>query len=309
MSYIKKANGNELKMVILDLAGTTVDYGSCAPAAAFVELFARHNISISREQARGPMGMNKQEHIKALAENEEVAVQWHSIFGRSFNDHDLDLLYDEFVPLQLNILEKYGELIPGTLEAQHYFRARGIRIGVTTGYSREMAKKVLSYMEEQGFIPDVSVCSSDVAEGRPAPWMAITAARCLGIDSPESVVKIGDTIVDIEAGLNAGMWSIGVAKTGNMLGLSLEDQWELPEWEINHRLEEARMRMINTGAHAVIDSISDAPITIEQINTGLAKRKKTGIKSTNRFWITHIHSRLNTETPNKSIPKNQVKSA
>jgi len=55
-----------VKAVIFDLAGTTVDYGSCAPAGAFIELFRRHNIEISNKQARGPMAMHKRDHIKIL---------------------------------------------------------------------------------------------------------------------------------------------------------------------------------------------------------------------------------------------------
>jgi phosphonoacetaldehyde hydrolase len=75
MSYINTVSCNEIKMVILDMAGTTVDYGSCAPAAAFVELFDRHGISLSLGKAREPMGMNKRDHIKALAADQSVAHQ------------------------------------------------------------------------------------------------------------------------------------------------------------------------------------------------------------------------------------------
>jgi phosphonoacetaldehyde hydrolase len=287
MLYINTGSCNEIKMVILDLAGTTVDYGSCAPAAALKELFAWHGISLYLEKARGPMGMHKRDHIKALATDEKVANQWHQVYGRPFNNKDLEQLYQEFIPLQLNILEKHGLLIPGTLEAQHYFRAKGIKIGVTTGYCREISEIVLKQMEKQGFEPDVMVCSSDVAGGRPAPWMAITAAQKLGIDTPEAVVKIGDTEVDIAAGLNAGMWSVGVVKTGNMLGLTLEEQWTLPEWELHSRLEEARMKMANTGAHEVIDSIADAPFTVEKINVRLANRKKSksSLSTATPYWV------------------------
>jgi phosphonoacetaldehyde hydrolase len=143
MTYLDSESCNEIKMVILDLAGTVVDYGSCAPVAALVELFGRQGISLSLEKARGPMGMHKRDHIKALAGDEGVAGQWLQLYGRPFTDKDLEKLYREFIPLQLEILEKHGLLIPGTLEAQHYFRASGIKIGITTGYCREMMEIVL----------------------------------------------------------------------------------------------------------------------------------------------------------------------
>lgn len=290
MSYIDTGNRIKIQMVILDLAGTTVDYGCCAPAAAFVELFERHGISLSLEKAREPMGMNKKDHIKTLAADQWVASQWQQIHNRPFNANDLEQLYLEFIPLQLNILEKHGLLIPGTLEAQHYFHAKGIKVGVTTGYCREMMEIILTQMAKQGFEPDVSVCSSDVSNGRPAPLMAITAAQKMGIDTPEALVKIGDTEPDISAGLNAGMWSVGVTKTGNMLGLALKEQWELPEWELYDRLEEARMRMIRSGAHYVTESIADTPLIIEEINTRLSYRKKTGSLKTNPHWINRNHT-------------------
>jgi len=107
----------------------------------------------------------------------------------------------------------------------------------------------------------------------------------LGIDIPEAVVKIGDTELDIAAGLNAGMWSVGVVKTGNMLGLTLEEQWALPEWELHSRLEEARIKMANSGAHDVIDSIADAPFTVEKIDARLAKRKKSRLSKAAPYWV------------------------
>lgn len=55
-----------ISAVIFDLAGTTVDYGSPAPAKPFVALFARHGVQISVEEARGPMGTRRRDHITAL---------------------------------------------------------------------------------------------------------------------------------------------------------------------------------------------------------------------------------------------------
>jgi phosphonoacetaldehyde hydrolase len=147
-------------------------------------------------------------------------------------------------------------------------------------------------MLKQGFEPDAAVCSSDVTKGRPAPWMAITATRKMGIDAPETVIKIGDTEVDIIAGLNAGMWSVGVTKTGNMLGLTLEEQWELPEWELSSRLEKARAKMVKIGAHDVIESVADAPLVVEKINSGLANRRINGSLSLNPFRISMNHNSM-----------------
>ena len=53
---------NKIKMVVFDWAGTTVDYGSCAPAEVFAEIFEEAGIHLTREEINGPMGMEKKAH-------------------------------------------------------------------------------------------------------------------------------------------------------------------------------------------------------------------------------------------------------
>ena len=72
----------KVKGIILDWAGTIVDFGSLAPMGAFVELFARHHIEISIEEARAPMGLPKIDHIRALGSTPSVAQQWRYQQGR-----------------------------------------------------------------------------------------------------------------------------------------------------------------------------------------------------------------------------------
>ena len=96
----------------------------------------------------------------------------------------------------------------------------GLKIGTTTGYNAEMMRVLAAEAARRGFEPDCIVTSDMVPEGRPAPWMALKAAAELGVYPMCAIVKIGDTIPDIQEGLNAGMWTIAVAATGNELGLS-----------------------------------------------------------------------------------------
>ncbi len=55
-----------IKLVVLDWAGTTLDYGCCAPAMAFIQVFQRRGVQISMQQARQPMGLDKRKHIRAI---------------------------------------------------------------------------------------------------------------------------------------------------------------------------------------------------------------------------------------------------
>jgi len=264
----------QVKAVIFDLAGTTVDYGSCAPAGVFVELFRNHGIEISNSQARVPMGMHKRDHIQALLQMEDVSKKWKEKYGKAWSDGDLDMLYERFVPLQIGCLERYSTLIPGTVEMAEELRSQGIRIGVTTGYNTDMMQIVLDAVKKQGFVPDSAICVSNVPKGRPAPWMIYQTMQELGVFPPESIVSVGDTIPDIESALNAGVWSLGVAKTGNMMGLNEKEVASLPEDELEKRLASAYETMYRKGAHLVIDGVEDCVESIDEISFMLAEGER-----------------------------------
>jgi phosphonoacetaldehyde hydrolase len=252
------AQRNGIAAVVVDLAGTTVDYGSCAPAGAFIEVFACHGVAVTSAQARGPMGLHKRDHIRALLEMPSVAEAWVAAAGRPHTEDDIDALYDEFVPLQLKCLPHYTALIPGTLEAVGELRRLGIRVIATTGYTREMSDLVLAAAADQGFVPDASVCAPEVRQGRPAPWMIFRGMEHVGVWPPAAVVKVGDTLPDIEAGVNAGALSVGVTRSGNMLGLPQAEVEALDEEELARRLLEAEVTMYRAGAHHVADDLLGA---------------------------------------------------
>ncbi|NCX98438.1 MAG: phosphonoacetaldehyde hydrolase [Planctomycetia bacterium] len=248
-----------IRLVVADLAGTTVDFGSSAPTGVFVALFQRHGVTVTETEARGPMGTAKRDHIAALAALPTVAAAWRAAHGAGFTESDLDRLYAEFIPLQLEVLPDYGDLVPGTATAVSALRAMGVSVAVTSGYDTAMMKIVLDGAARQGFVPDAAVCASDVAAGRPAPWMIYRAMEACGVWPPAAVVAVGDTIADIEAAVNAGVRAVGVTATGNMLGLSRAAHDALPAAERAERLAVAAERMRAAGADAVIASVADLP--------------------------------------------------
>ena len=255
----------------MDLAGTVVDHGSRAPAGAFIELLRRHDVIITDAQARGPMGMEKRNHIAVLLELPEARDQWTRAHGAAPTEEDIDALYAEFIPLQVECLPKYGDLIPGTVKTISTLRERGIRVAANTGYNRQMMEIVLREAAKGGFEPDAAVCASDVAAGRPAPWMALRCMEEIGAYPAASVVHVGDTLVDIEAGLNAGAWSIGVVESGNMLARSAEELEALDPEERIRRTESARQEMLRAGAHFAIDSVVELPPTIDALEARLRR--------------------------------------
>ena len=260
-----------VKAVILDWAGTTVDYGSCAPAMVFVELLSRYDVPISTAEARGPMGMHKKDHIRALTQVPAIAQRWERAHGRPPVEADVEAMYADFQPLLLDILANYATPIPGVLEAVSAFGERGCTIGSCTGYTREMMAVLVPAAHQHGFKPDSIVCVSDVPAGRPAPWMALHSAMQLGVYPMEAVVKVGDTLVDVAEGLNAGMWTVAVAKTGNGLGLNQAEAEALSEGELHARLAPVCAQMYAAGAHYVVDGVGDVPPLLDEIEARLAR--------------------------------------
>jgi len=270
----KRSYRGPLKAVILDWAGTTMDYGCFAPAVVFVDVYKRKNVPISIEQARIPMGAHKKVHIRELSQMEAVAARWQEVHGQKPSEDDIETMFQDFVPLQLKCLADYADLIPGTIEAVARFRKRGLKIGSSTGYLGEMMELLLEEARKRGYEPDASVCASDVPAGRPQPWMCLENAKKLQVYPMESIVKIGDTLPDIWEGLNAGMWTIGLAKTGNEMGLTLKEIDALDPETRERRLKRAYDRLAQAGAHYVVDGIGDVEPVLDEIQARLSRGDK-----------------------------------
>jgi phosphonoacetaldehyde hydrolase len=241
-----------------------------APVVAFVEVFRRNGIEITTAQARQPMGKHKRDHIAEITQMEAVAVAWREKHGKPVADADIERMFREFVPIQIACIADYAELIPGTLEAVAEFRRRGLKIGGTTGYTAEMMAVLEPAAAKRGYAPDSSVCASDVAAGRPEPWMCLQNVMRLALYPVDAYVKVGDTAPDIEEGLNAGMWTIGVARTGNEVGLSDAELAALPTAEQHALVSRAYDRLLAAGAHYVVDGIGDVPPVLDEINARLS---------------------------------------
>ena len=107
----------------------------------------------------------------------------------------------------------------------------------------------------------------------PHPWMIFANAIRLQVEPLEAIVKIGDTPVDIEEGLRARVWTVGVARTGNMIGLSAEDFAALAPAEQASRLENARNALYAAGAHEVIDAVADCESAVDAIEARIRQRR------------------------------------
>jgi phosphonoacetaldehyde hydrolase len=265
----------KLAAVVFDWAGTIVDHGSRAPVAALQDVFAGAGVPVTVVEARLSMGIAKKDHIRCILQLPRVADAWESASGTAPCEGDVDALYAAFLPKQIEILEHFASLIAGVAPAAEGLRSRGIKIGSTTGYTRPMLDFLVERARKQGFSPDCAICPQDVpGGGRPAPWMCYLNAIRLEASPLWSMVKIGDTPSDIAEGLNAGMWTIGVTRTGNEAGLT-ETEWNsATAAEQRDVIARAWKRLQDARAHYLVESVAECLDVLDEIGERISSGER-----------------------------------
>jgi phosphonoacetaldehyde hydrolase len=240
----------------------------------FVGVFAGRGVEITQEEARGPMGLDKKDHIRALLQLPSVARRWRERHGSDATEHDVDELYRQFRPLQLEVIDEFVGLVPGLLDCVGVLRGKGVAIGATTGYFRAAAERVYRAAAAQGYRPDHCVCADDVPTGRPAPWMVFRIMEAVGVFPPAAVMKVGDTVPDIGEGLAAGAWSVGVLRSSSDVGCTEHEWAALPPAEQRRRLTACREKLLAAGAHAVVETLAELPAVLDGLDARLERGEK-----------------------------------
>lgn len=256
----------KIECIILDWAGTAVDYGCFAPVAAFIECFNEIGVPVTAAETRAYMGLTKVEEIRALFGLPRVKAAFREKYGREYDETDVQGRYEAFQRVLMASLADYAEPIPGVVETVEALRAKGIRIGSTTGYTEEMMDIVIPEAAKAGYRVDNCVTSDHLPAGRPYPYMVYQNMIDLAIPSVDCVLKYGDTIADIREGVNAKVWTVGVIMGSNELALTREEADALPSEELEARKAGVRRRMLEAGAHYVVNDITELPEVIETIN-------------------------------------------
>ncbi|MGH8484051.1 MAG: phosphonoacetaldehyde hydrolase [Pseudomonas sp.] len=265
------SNPTQLQAAILDWAGTVVDFGSFAPTQIFVEAFAEFDVEVSIEEARGPMGMGKWDHIRTLCDQPQIAERYRKVFGRTPTDDDVTAIYERFMPLQIEKIAVHSALIPGALDTLTGLRQEGLKIGSCSGYPKVVMDKVVELAAQNGYVADHVVATDETPNGRPWPAQALANVIALGIDDVAACVKVDDTWPGILEGRRAGMWTVALTCSGNALGLSYAAFKALPLETLAQ--ERARISRMFEGSrpHYLIDTIAELPAVIDDINARLAR--------------------------------------
>lgn len=264
------SNPSKTQAVILDWAGTVVDFGSFAPTQIFVEAFGEFDVQVSIEEARGPMGMGKWDHIRTLCNVPAISERYAKVFGRAPTDDDVTAIYNRFMPLQIEKIATHSALIPGALDTITALRNDGLKIGSCSGYPAVVMAKVVELAKQNGYVADHVVATDEVPNGRPWPSQALANVIALGIDDVAACVKVDDTVPGILEGRRAGMWTVALVCSGNALGLTYEGYKALAPEKLDSERKRIHALFEGSRPHYLIDTINELPQVIADINRRLA---------------------------------------
>ncbi|SDD64688.1 phosphonatase-like hydrolase [Rhodococcus tukisamuensis] len=199
-----------LSLVALDMAGTTIDEGGAVYASLKKTVEAVTRTTLSEEQLRSAMGANKRDAIRAFLDE----------FGMDSSTATVEQMYQDFrVELVSAYVAHPPKALPGVEDALARLRANGIRVALTTGFSRSIAALILDNIgwtvgEGPEHTVDLVVTADDVAAGRPAPDLVLHAMKVFGIEDPQQVLSAGDTELDLVSGTKAGARFVVAVSTG-----------------------------------------------------------------------------------------------
>jgi len=263
-----------IKAVIFDWAGTVVDFGCMAPTVVFIDVFRKKGIELTIQEARGPMGMAKIDHVRKLTEIERVRDEWNKLYNRFPSEEDVLDMYAQLEPGLEQIVGEYADVIKGVPELVVELRQHGIKIGSTTGYVKNMMAHVIPLAYEQGFQPDSIVCSDEIPQGRPAPWGCFLNAQRMNVWPMSSMVKVGDTVADVLEGINAGMWTVGCTMSGNEIQLPENELRLLDTEELKRRSEVAEEKLRKAGADFIIEGVWDLLPVLDEIDARIKRGER-----------------------------------
>jgi len=258
------AAAGAIEVVIFDWAGTLVDFGSCAPVEAMRAAFAAFGIDVPDPIIREHMGLAKRDHVARILAAAPVSRAWSERHGAP-DDAAVNALYAAYLARQSDVIAAFSQPIPGVPDALAALARRGIRIGSTTGYPRAIIAPVAERARSAGIAPEVVVACDEVPRPRPGPGQALAVALALGASDVRRCVKVDDAPAGIAEGLAAGMRVVGIAATGNGIGLPQAAFAALPPSERAARIVAAERELAAAGAHGVIASVAELPSLLDSL--------------------------------------------
>jgi phosphonatase-like hydrolase len=188
-----------IALVVFDLAGTTIRETHHV-ASAFMAALGEQGIRVTEDELAGVRGASKRQAIAGFIPEGPGRAGRASTAYAAFRTH---------------LAAKYRAAgvhpIDGAEALFRDLRARSIRVALNTGFERDIADVLLKELHWDAGVVDAVVCADDVSHGRPAPFLIFQAMERTNVQSVHTVVNVGDTAIDLQAGHNAGVrWNVGV---------------------------------------------------------------------------------------------------
>lgn len=203
-----------IKLVVCDIAGTTVvdkDFVS----VAFVEAFLDEGIDLDPLEIKPLMGFKKTEAITQVLNN----------IGREYDDTVVRRIHDSFERIMIRFYSNSNEVegLPGVEDFFDFCRENGTTVALNSGFPRKIVDVIMDRLGwvENGLVA-LTIASDEVATGRPSPLMIQQLMQKLGIQDSSEVLKVGDTMVDIQEGRNAECGKVIGITTGTYSREQLE---------------------------------------------------------------------------------------
>ena len=194
----------EIKLIVFDLAGTVIEDAGQVPAA-FTAVLRNYETEITSDSLREMRGASKREVIQRFVERQPGGSKA-DVLART------EEIYNSFRSTLAGMYEKDGvREIAGVTETFTWLQQRGVRVALNNGFDRTITELLVNSMQWDADLINAVICGDDVAQGRPAPYLIFRAMEMSEVTSVHQVTTVGDTVLDLQAGQNAGVrYNIGV---------------------------------------------------------------------------------------------------
>jgi phosphonatase-like hydrolase len=214
-----------VKLVVFDMAGTTVDdsiNGLPLVAVGMQEAFRKHGLEVSLDKVNEFRGMEKKDAIKNVLQvlrNQQSQCDYSA--SKVQEDDLVNAIFKDFKESLNSHLQFIDKEIPGTSETFRILKSKGVKISVGSGFPHSVVEEIVNNLGWEGMVDYVSSAERE-GHGRPNPAMIHAAMKYCCVEEVRSVVKVGDTKMDVQEGRNAGCWTVAVL-TGTQSEECLKD--------------------------------------------------------------------------------------
>lgn len=184
----------DIALVVFDMAGTTIEDSGQVPEA-FTIVLRKHGIEITEDALRGVRGASKRDAIRHFV----------ALHHKTGIDALTDRIFNDFRDCLAQLFQAGGvKPVAGAADTFDWLRQQGIKIALNTGFDRLTTDLIIDSVNWKSGVADAIICGDDVALGRPAPYLIFRSMEATGVTSVHQVMCVGDTVLDMQAGRNAG---------------------------------------------------------------------------------------------------------